>query len=137
MSETSETSTKSAYQRRCEETCQWCAIGAILSLWNNRWHAGDVQEECTAPTLEEFCEEQAARIAELEEQLAVKISFLHNYEHAVKLDREDYERRIAELEQDKARLLNALESILGNWFVGKNSQLMIQARAAIDAARSK
>lgn len=65
----------SAYSDACAAACRWCAEGYKRWL---RWGAKQYEHEqnaatwvaCSAPTIEEVTEQQAARIAELEAELS-------------------------------------------------------------------
>jgi hypothetical protein len=54
----------SAYSEACAARCGYCKIGTRM---RNRVHfSGPLTWACTAPTPEQFMDEQAARIKELE-----------------------------------------------------------------------
>lgn len=112
---------KSAYQRAQEARCQWCWKG--LRIWpaNNQHFEGErLVGECTAPTIEEFCEEQARWL-------------------------NSYEKRIAALEQDKARLVESMSAAIKlprPWLDGGITwddwdRAWLRVEEAIDATRSE
>lgn len=61
----------SAYSKACAARCQWCAKGCEMDNEVTHWvdQKKLVLVPCTAPMPEQFMEEQAARIAELESQV--------------------------------------------------------------------
>lgn len=64
--------TKSAYQRVCEQECEWCAKGIPMNESNVHITgvAGRNAVICTAPTKDSLIERQAAKIAAMQAALA-------------------------------------------------------------------
>lgn len=65
----------SAYSDECAKRCVWCAEKLDLASGAG-WHYfidgnAVTARKCTGPTLEQFAEEQAAKIRELEACLAL------------------------------------------------------------------
>jgi len=109
------------------DRCEHCAAGVPLIRdgfhYVNPWSV-NAEIKCTAPTEAEYIAELEEKLAAAEETIACKESFLHNFKHAVKLEREDSEKELAAAEADTRRM-NAI--IEGHWavhtFSGDNFKL--------------
>lgn len=156
-----------AYDRIRAAACQWCAADRPLCDHVERMHWTDhmaATVDCTAPTSDEVIEQQAARIAELEQRVAdEKKRADGNFVSCERIRKKlsdsanlvkARQRQIAELTADKERLEAVMSNkwcVYGlrrddghvNWYVRsfgcgvRLTEACDSGRQAIDAARKE